>query len=341
MRKTYSSTERICQIDYRGCELLKDKVTLIKENGNTIGFRINGKEFHSEEEGPVEVEIDDLEGFNIGSIPNGFWLHLFEDDYEWDISSGKKYAGISSVNLHIWRKYWDHKFGALQYVEAMKEAVEIRGKSEKDVEFSGIDEDEEQILFRYDILLSDDIPIDRAFKRFQEIVLEIEGHTERLLEGEELSSEVLDDESKFSLKVLLPLFRNMGFSDVKYNHGKREFGKDVTFSEIDRFSIRRNYGVQVKVGDLSGEAGAEIDKIIAQIGDAFPMPYVDTASREKRYINDLIIVISGRFTDNAKDKIKEKINRGNIYFFDIDKIQELLTQYMKKTIKTRKQNRRR
>jgi hypothetical protein len=316
---------------------MKDKVTFIKENGDTIGFRINGKEFYSGEEGgPVDVEIGDLEGFNIGSIPNDFWLHLFEGDYEWDISSGEKYTGISNVNLHIYRKYWDHKFGALQYVDAMKEAVEIREKSEKDVEFLGIDDDGAHIFFRYCIALSENMLIDRAFKRFQEIVLEVEGYTERLLEGEELSSEVLDDESKFSLEVLLPLFRNMGFSDVKYNHGKREFGKDVTFSEIDRFGIRRNYGVQVKVGDLSGEAGAAIDKIIAQIEDAFPMSYVDTTSREKRYITDLIIAISGRFTDNAKDKIKEKINRWNIHFLDIDKIQELLTQYVKKTVKTRK-----
>lgn len=177
------------------------------------------------------------------------------------------------------------------------------------------------------------MPIDHAFLRFQEIVQEIEGHTERLLEGEELSSEILNDEIKFTVEVLLPLFRNMGFIDVKYNHGKREFGKDVTFSEIDKFGVRRNYGVQAKAGNLSGEAGSEIDKIIGQINDAFSMPFVDTTSREKRYISDLIIAISGRFTDNAKDKIIEKINRGNIYFFDIDKIQELLALHMKKTIR--------
>ena len=124
----------------------------------------------------------------------------------------------------------------------------------------------------------------------------------------------------------------MRFIDVKYNHGKRECGKDVTFSEIDKFGARRNYGVQVKVGDMSGAAGAEIDKIIGQIDDAFSMHYIDTTSREKRYISDLIIAISGRFTDNAKDKIAEKIKRANIYFLDIDKIQELLNAYTKKVI---------
>jgi hypothetical protein len=68
-------------------------VTLIKENGDIIGFRINGKEFYSEEEGFVEVESGDLKGFNIGSIPNSFCLHLFEGEYEWDILSDKKIRG--------------------------------------------------------------------------------------------------------------------------------------------------------------------------------------------------------------------------------------------------------
>lgn len=215
----------------------------------------------------------------------------------------------------------------------MKKAIDIRKKSEKDVEFIDIQDDGAHIFFSYNIFLFEDMPIDRAFQRFQEIVDEIEGHTERLLEGEEISSEILNDEIKFTVELLLPLFRSMGFIDVKYNHGKREFGKDITFSEIDKFSVRRNYGVQIKAGDLSGEAGSEIDKIIAQIEDAFSIPYINTTSREKRYISDLIIAISGRFTDNAKDKIIEKVNRRNLYFLDIDKIQELLTFYMKKAIR--------
>lgn len=318
---------------------MKDKVTLIKENGDTIGFRINDKEFYSEEEGFVEVEISDLKGFNIGSIPNGFWLRPLEGDtivLEGQISSEKEHVGIACMDLHIYRKYWDHKFGAFQYVKTMTKAINIRKKSNNDVEFTEIEDDGAHIFFRYKVFLFEDMPIDNAFQRFQEIVHEIEGHTERLLEGEEVSSEILDNETKFVIELLLPLFRNMGFIDVKYNHGKREFGKDITFSEIDRFAVRRNYGVQVKAGELSGGAGAEIDKITAQIEDAFSMSYVDTTSRERRYISDLIVAISGRFTDNAKDKIIEKIKRRNLYFLDIDKIQELLTQYMGKTVRTRK-----
>jgi len=321
-----------------GCILAteKDKVTLIKEDGDVVGFRINDKEFYLEDEWFAEAQVDDLKGFNISSIPNGFWLHPLKGNtivFDGEISSYKEHGGIASMNIHIYRKYWDHKFGASQYVNAMKKSIETRNEANKDVEFIEIEEDGAHIFFRYNILLFENMPIDKAFQRFQEIVHEIEGHTERLLEGEELSSEVLNNEIKFTVEVLLPLLRSMGFVDVRYNHGKREFGKDVTFSEINRFSVRRNYGVQVKAGNLSGEAGSDIDKIIAQIEDAFSMPYIDTTSREKRYISDLIIAISGRFTDNAKDKIIEKMNRRNLYFLDIDKIQELLAHYLKKSVR--------
>jgi hypothetical protein len=311
----------------------KDDVSLIEEDGEVIGFRVNGKEFYAEE-GRVEVEADDLKGFNLSSIPDGFFLELLGENtisFEGPSSDGK-IAGVIHINTHIYRKYWYHKYGASQYVEAMKSAIEIRGKSEKDAEFLSIEDDEAHIFIDYRVYIINDMPIDQAHQKLQETITEIEGHTERLLEKEAISSEILKDEVRFTIELLLPLFRNMGFIDVKYNHGKCEYGKDVTFSEIDKFAVRRNYGVQVKAGDLSGEAGAEIDKIIGQLDDAFSMSYIDTTSREERYISDLIIAISGRFTDNAKDKIVEKIKRANIYFLDIDKIQDLLNTYMKKVI---------
>lgn len=318
-----------------------DKVTLLKEDSEAIGFIINGKEFYAEEGGRIEALKGEMNGFNISSIPDGFYFCPFENiegavrevNFEGEISSDKEKFGIASMNIHIYKKYWDHKFGATQFINAMKKAVETRNKTNKDVEFTEVEDEGAHIFFRYSIFLLEDMLIDVAYQKFQEVVQEIEGHTERILEGEEISKEVLEDEPKFTLELLLPLFRNMGFFDVKYNHSKGEFGKDVTFSEMNKFSVRRNYGVQVKAGDLSGEAGAEIDKIIGQIDDAFKMPYIDTTSREERYISDLIIVISGRFTNNAEAKIIEKVTQRNIYFLGIDKIQELLTAYLKKTVK--------
>ena len=44
---------------------------------------------------------------------------------------------------------------------------------------------------------------------------------------EEISRDVLEDEKRFTLEVILPLLRNMEFIDIKYNHGVREYGKDA------------------------------------------------------------------------------------------------------------------
>jgi hypothetical protein len=307
------------------------KVAVIKDQGQVTGFKVNGKEFHAED-GLVEADIEDLKGFNIGSIPKNLGIVLFEDFETFIYGEGKR-GGYACISLSYSKKYWEHKFGIGQYANAFKQAIEIREKANRDIHFDDFQDQDAAVIIAFTVFTFEDMPIDEALKKFREIIKELEGNTERILEGEEISSELLDNEPTFTIELLLPLFRSMGFIDVKYNHSKREFGKDVTFSEIDKFGVRRNYGVQVKVGDLSGEAGAEIDKIIAQIDDAFKIPYIDTTSKERRYISDLIIGISGRFTNNAEDKIIEKVHQRNIYFLNIDKIQELLTKYMEKKLK--------
>lgn len=133
---------------------LKDKVSLIKDDGDVVGFKVNDKEFYAEDGWRVEIQVDDLKGFNISSIPNGFWLYPLKGNtivFEGEISSDKKHVGIASMDIHIYRKYWNHKFGALQYVDAMKKAIEIRKESDKDVEFTEIEDDGAHIFFRYSI----------------------------------------------------------------------------------------------------------------------------------------------------------------------------------------------
>ena len=89
-----------------------------------------------------------------------------------------------------------------------------------------------------------------------------------------------------------------------------------------------------KVGNLTGGAKSELNGLIAQIDDAFEMSYIDTFTKERRRLTDLIIAISGKFTGNAPQKILEKTGRRkNIHFLDIDRIQELLIKYLSKQIK--------
>ena len=311
---------------------MPNEISPLREKGEIVGFKVDDRAFYVGESGFVEIQIDELRGFNIGSIPEGVWLRPLKGNtivFQGEISSTAEYPGLARMEIDAYRKYWYHTFGASQYFTAMRRAVDTREKSTGDVRFIELEDDGAHLFFRYEIFLLVDMPVEKAFRRFTEIVREIEGHTERVLNRAEVPSEALMNEKTYTNEVLLPLFRSMDFMDVRYGHGEREFGKDITFSELDRFGVKRNYGVQVKIGDVSGEAGSEIDKMVAQIDDAFCMPYIDTTSRERRYISDLVIAISGRFTENAKEKIVEKTTRRNLLFLDIDKTQELLTRYMK------------
>ena len=138
------------------------------------------------------------------------------------------------------------------------------------------------------------------------------------------------NEKRFTTEILMPLFQKMGFENIFYNHGKDEYGKDITFQETDKFGIPKIYGVQVKAGNISGKNNTQIDSLIYQIDDAFKIPFIDLNSRNPQFVSTLIVACSGRFTHNAKEKIQHKLSRGlygSVNFLDKEKIQELVLKY--------------
>jgi len=67
----------------------------------------------------------------------------------------------------------------------------------------------------------------------------------------------------------------------------------------------------------------EIDEIIQQLDDAFSMPVHLLNEPNDVYISEMIVVTSGKLTENAKQKIKHKINKtiaGSLTFLDKESI---------------------
>ena len=95
------------------------------------------------------------------------------------------------------------------------------------------------------------------------------------LSGLPWKDEYATKEDAFCRQLLHPLIRRMGFVSVRYTHGKREYGKDFTFSELTPFGYFRHYGLQAKAGDVSGGVNAAIDELLGQIADAFSMPFYE------------------------------------------------------------------
>ena len=102
--------------------------------------------------------------------------------------------------------------------------------------------------------------------------------------------------------------------------------------EVTKIGTFRYYGVQVKAGNIDGGVNSQIDNIIYQIRDAFEIPFIFKNANEQSYISELYIIISGRFTSNAKEKIRYKISKGiygSVHFLDKEDIENLIVKYWK------------
>lgn len=135
-------------------------------------------------------------------------------------------------------------------------------------------------------------------------------------------------EAEFIRATLIPLLKSLGFRNVVFHHGPREFGRDILFSRQSEFGIPEYWAAQVKLGNVSGKSNSYIDLIVGQAQEAFKIPVLDIQTKSKIWISKFVVMITGRFTENAVEKICEKIEshslRNNLIFIDGEKLQELI-----------------
>ncbi len=228
------------------------------------------------------------------------------------------------------RKYWNGTIGFKAYMETKKGIVEERTLQVGDITLTGYEDDGAWIHLSYSAEAEVE-KVSTAVELAKQIVEEIEGATEMRLGAELWAPKEADNEKEFTLRTVLPILRKLGFQNVKYNHGKREFGRDVTFARATEFQDLEFWAAQVKFGDVAGGANAEIDGVLAQIEDAFKMPYYDLYTKQRQRIAKMAVIISGKFTENAIEKICEKIEssavRNNIVFVDGEKLVTLSEQF--------------
>lgn len=186
--------------------------------------------------------------------------------------------------------------------------------------------------FAFSIYFNSDRTISELISELELNLRSITRKVEGSLGGFKWKEEYAIKEAVFTNEVVVPLLRRMHFINIKYNHGIKEFGRDVLFARVDEFGNTVNYGIQVKAGNISGKVNSVIDEILGQVRDAFEMPFYNTDSKSENYISGFIIITSGYFSDNAKSKIVHKLPKGLIgatYFFDKEKILELVQKYWK------------
>ena len=280
----------------------------------------------------VECKLEEFKGLDTASVPGnlviriqdskGFETYLF---HELEISQSNDSIVIDFIYLFP-NKYWEGKWGQRVYLSAIQEQVKYF--PEISVEHIELEDDWKALTLRITFKGQVDI-YGRIFYAIDKIKTLIK-QAEISLGGITWTDEYEKKEDKFCKEIIAPLLRRMDFLSVRYNHGKKEYGKDFTFSELTSFGNLRHYGLQAKAGNISGRVNSEVDELIGQINDAFSMPYYEVGSKDPRYISVFIIAISGHFSENAREKIVEKMPKGvigSVYFLDKEKIIELIERH--------------
>jgi len=123
-------------------------------------------------------------------------------------------------------------------------------------------------------------------------------------------------ERQFTLDTVIPLLKALGFQSVRYTHAADEYGRDLVFYDSDRFGFQRLFCGQVKSGNLSGSASGTLNTIIGQIEDGMQMPFFDPSLNEEKFPAGFYLIISGEYTRNAREKIRERCRGKPVYFLD-------------------------
>lgn len=237
--------------------------------------------------------------------------------------------GLISViaSIELVDKVRDDKWGLKDFVDELKGQL----KYFEDIKINYYELGEDAFIWLEKFLPSS-YNLEKNVADFVTEINELLESTKISLGKNVLQERHFTSEKIFCEEILTPLFRHMGFDSIIFNHGAREFGKDYILSEITKINSIRYYGVQVKAGNIEGGVNSRIDNIIGQVEDAFEMPFFLKNEKQQCYISELYIIISGRFTSNAKEKIRYKIPKsiyGSVHFLDKEDIENLIVKYWK------------
>ena len=283
----------------------------------------------------AECDLEDLSSEMVKDFPPSLSLRVSSDDgfgtcffHELELSQSPEGFALSFL-CHTPNKFWEGQFGLAAYLSAIQaQVVHHENWAVSHIEL----EDDWKALTLERILAAGD-PLEASIQAAASDLKVIMHGAEVALSGLPWKKEFLTNEDSFCRELLYPLLRRMGFLFVRYAHGKKEYGKDFTFSEATTFGHHRHYGLQAKAGDVSGAVNSAIDELLGQIKDAFSMPFYELGSKDKRYISTFVIAISGKFKENAREKIVEKMPSGvigSVYFLDRERITELVERFWKR-----------
>lgn len=311
----------------------------VKRDNDDVAVTIGGADAEILDAGDdyilAQCVLEDLKNEASQTLPKELTVQIHSEDgfgtfffHELELSADDNGTSLS-FRCHTPNKYWEGQFGLATFLAAIRDQVALHDTWK--ITQIDLEDDWKGITLERIVAMGD--PLVRSIEAAADDMKALLHAAEVALSGLAWKDEYSKDEDLFCRELLLPLLRRMGFLFVRYTHGKKEYGKDFTFSEPTPFGHHRHYGVQAKAGDVSGAVNAAVDELLGQIADAFAMPYYELGSKDPRFISTFVIAVSGNFTENAREKIVEKMPKGligSVYFLDRDRITELVERYWKR-----------
>lgn len=114
-----------------------------------------------------------------------------------------------------------------------------------------------------------------------------------------------DKEKVFTNSFVIPLLQRLGMS-VVYNHGTREYGRDVILGTLDMFGHFLFYGVQVKFEGSIG-LGDGSRSIANDARQAFLNPFQHPQTGRMEWITRFYIVNAGSISEQAIEDIFRQV----------------------------------
>lgn len=289
-----------------------------------IGVSINGVDYMDEGDGEICVHIAALTGFKCNELPPG--KHIvpaieFDKSFinQGEFPGDLVFKGSSIYCFFPYVIKADGYTGQINHDEILTFQNIYQKASKKGYDVEVIADDEKYKELMICIQLDSNMDIEYAISFIQ-------------AESDSILNEVLGprdftqlDEESFTLYCVIPALRNENFFNVRYEHGTKEYGKDVIYQYNDNLGIIRFGAAQVKAGNISGKADGQLNTIIEQVKLAFQMPYMDMISQNEVNIVQVLVICSGAYTNNAKEIILKRLaDFRNVAFLDGQDISRML-----------------
>ena len=112
-------------------------------------------------------------------------------------------------------------------METKRDIILERQQELGDVHLDSYDDDGDYIFINYSATVQAET-LALVIQQAEQIIKEIEGAVELSLGSPFKEISDAENEADFAISILVPLLRKMGFSNVRYSHGKKEYGKDYS-----------------------------------------------------------------------------------------------------------------